>query len=171
MSERSSQEAEKEVATRRFDRPHMHPRIVWSGGFILPGGKRASDLCKHAHLTEQDARDCAERRLGSPSRPPLTRSSTAFAERPEGNVYHVPEGEIDGAGSPPTGVHLPPGGGSRADGPAALRDAAEALRQAERGGYLFLNGSRERVPWEAVARWLEERADVVSPPASEADRG
>ena len=65
MGEHTSPQTEREVATRRYDRPLMHPRIVWSGGFIRPGGKRASDLCKHSHLTEQDARDCAERRLVS----------------------------------------------------------------------------------------------------------
>jgi hypothetical protein len=44
-------------------------------------------------------------------------------------------------------------------GSAALREAAEALRQHERDGYLFIDGDRDRVPWEAVARWLDQRAE------------
>lgn len=48
------------------------------------------------------------------------------------------------------------------DGATALRSAAEFARQAEREGYLFLEGSPERVPWEAVARWLDNRADALS---------
>mgnify|MGYP000855254073 CR=1 FL=1 len=51
-------------------------------------------------------------------------------------------------------------------GARALREAAEALRQAERDGYLFLDGSHERVPWEAVADWLDARADVASSPGA-----
>jgi hypothetical protein len=43
---------------------------------------------------------------------------------------------------------------------AALREAAEALRQAERDGYVFLTNTTGtvRVPWEAVALWLDDRA-------------
>lgn len=62
----TQQATEYAVTTRRYDRPHMHPRFVYSGGFIRPGGKRATDLCKHTHLTEQDARACAESRLTAP---------------------------------------------------------------------------------------------------------
>lgn len=42
---------------------------------------------------------------------------------------------------------------------AVLRSAAEAMRQAERDGYLWLDAARpERVPWQSVAAWLDDRA-------------
>jgi len=49
-------------------------------------------------------------------------------------------------------------------GREALRAAAKAARDAERGGYLFLDGNHERVPWEAVARWLDGQAGPVADP-------
>lgn len=42
-----------------------------------------------------------------------------------------------------------------------LDEAAAALRQAARDGYLFLMGSDLRVPWEAVALWLDDRARIT----------
>lgn len=43
----------------------------------------------------------------------------------------------------------------------ALREAAAGLTKAGDDGYLFLNGSRERVPWGAVAAWFRARADDI----------
>ena len=54
------------------------------------------------------------------------------------------------------------GGATRSQsGSDALRDAASALRSAKANGYLFLYG--QRVPWEEVARWLDDRAAAHEP--------
>lgn len=47
---------------------------------------------------------------------------------------------------------------TRGYGARSLRAAATALRDADAGGSLFLDEGHERVPWQAVARWLDERA-------------
>jgi hypothetical protein len=45
----------------------------------------------------------------------------------------------------------------------ALEAAADALIEAERGGYVFLGEPHERVPWRQVAKWLRDRAAALSP--------
>lgn len=49
-----------EPVTRRFVRPGYTPATVYSGGVARPGSKRATALCKHDHLTELAAHECAE---------------------------------------------------------------------------------------------------------------
>lgn len=53
----------------------------------------------------------------------------------------------------------------------ALATAATALREAERAGCLFLGGGLERVPWQDVALWLDERAATELKAISEATHG
>ena len=46
-----------------------------------------------------------------------------------------------------------------------LRRAARLAREAERLGFLFIEGTHERVPWEAVARWVEGLALPTADPS------